>query len=237
MAKDPAFLFYSSDFLTGTTTMSNEHVGMYVRLLCLQHQKGSLTEKDMIFICGSHVEDVFSKFTMKNNDGTFFNERLQLETEKRRQYSKSRSKNRLNGYKNQKHKRKIICKSYDYHMEDENEDENEDINENKNEDKILKRSESFKTEIKTFTQYPESMLQEFFDYWSEPNKSKTKMRYELQPTWDLLRRLNTWAGRAEMKKSPQRYGRQEVDANVLKKQAADFIEKRKKEEMEAKNGI
>jgi len=42
MAKDPAFLFYSSDFLSGTFTLSNEHKGMYITLLCLQHQKGRL---------------------------------------------------------------------------------------------------------------------------------------------------------------------------------------------------
>ena len=45
--KDPAFLFYSSDFLSGTMLMSDEEVGQYIRLLCLQHQKGHLKEKDM----------------------------------------------------------------------------------------------------------------------------------------------------------------------------------------------
>ena len=48
MAKDPAVLFYTSDFLSGTFTMTNEQVGMYIRLLCLQHQKGKLSEKDML---------------------------------------------------------------------------------------------------------------------------------------------------------------------------------------------
>jgi len=30
--------------------MTDEQVGKYIRLLCLQHQKGYLTEKDMISI-------------------------------------------------------------------------------------------------------------------------------------------------------------------------------------------
>jgi hypothetical protein len=30
------------------------------------------------------------------------------------------------------------------------------------------------------------------DYWSEPNKSNTKFRYELEKTWDTERRLKTW---------------------------------------------
>ena len=62
MAKDPAVLFYTSDFLTGTLTMSDEQVGKYIRLLCLQHQKGKLSKKDMLNICKSYDEDVFSKF-------------------------------------------------------------------------------------------------------------------------------------------------------------------------------
>lgn len=79
--KDPAFLFYSSDFITGTYTMTNEQVGKYIRLLCLQHQKGMLTEQDMLFICNSFDKEIYSKF---ENDGEFyFNIRLKEETEKR----------------------------------------------------------------------------------------------------------------------------------------------------------
>jgi hypothetical protein len=48
MGKDPAILFYTSDFLTGTMTFTDEQVGKYIRLLCLQHQKDKLTEKDML---------------------------------------------------------------------------------------------------------------------------------------------------------------------------------------------
>ena len=43
--------------------------------------------------------------------------------------------------------------------------------------------------------YPPDMLREFFDYWSETNRSRTKMRYELERTWELSRRLATWANR------------------------------------------
>ena len=36
------------------------------------------------------------------------------------------------------------------------------------------------------------MIDEFIAYWTEPNRSKTKMRYEMEKTWDISRRLNTW---------------------------------------------
>lgn len=42
--------------------------------------------------------------------------------------------------------------------------------------------------------YTKEMIREFYDYWSEPNKSKTKLRWELEKTWDLEKRLKRWAG-------------------------------------------
>lgn len=43
--------------------------------------------------------------------------------------------------------------------------------------------------------YGKDFIREFYDYWSEPNKSKTKFRMELERTWSLERRLATWAKR------------------------------------------
>lgn len=40
--------------------------------------------------------------------------------------------------------------------------------------------------------YGQDMIRKFFDYWRERNKSRTKMRFELQQTWDLAGRLRTW---------------------------------------------
>ena len=33
---------------------------------------------------------------------------------------------------------------------------------------------------------------EFIDYWTEPNKTKTKMKFEMQETFDISRRLKRW---------------------------------------------
>ena len=122
MGKDPAILFYTSDFLTGTMTMTDEEVGQYIRLLCLQHQKGTLTEKDMLFICRTYVECVFNKFE-KDEENRYFNKRLREESIKRKNYSESRRKNISKRYE----------ATYVEHMENEN--ENEDININKEEKK------------------------------------------------------------------------------------------------------
>ena len=61
--------------------------------------------------------------------------------------------------------------------------------------KILKRSEDFEISLQKYiNQYDSKMLEEFFDYWTEPNKSNTKMLFETKKTWDLGRRLKRWAG-------------------------------------------
>lgn len=111
MAKDPAFLFYSNDFLSGTYTMSDDQVGKYVKLLCLQHQQGFLSEKDMLNICKSYDEDVYKKFIVR--DGLYYNERLENEVKRRKNYSESRRNNRLGT----KEKDDTYDKSYDKHME------------------------------------------------------------------------------------------------------------------------
>ena len=43
--------------------------------------------------------------------------------------------------------------------------------------------------------YHKETIDKFVAYWTEPNKSNTKFRYELEKTWDLQRRLNTWVER------------------------------------------
>ena len=120
MAKDPAFLFYSSDFLTGTMFMDNDQVGKFIRLMCAQHQKGRLTEKDMLKICGTHDDDIFSKFAI-DEAGMYYNERLEQEVVKRKAYSESRRNNRK-----KKEDVNNTSESYDSHMENENENENKD---------------------------------------------------------------------------------------------------------------
>ena len=41
--------------------------------------------------------------------------------------------------------------------------------------------------------YGRDLIKEFYEYWTEPNKSNTKYKQELLKTWSLERRLATWA--------------------------------------------
>jgi hypothetical protein len=104
MAKDPAFLFYSQDFFVGTATMSFEDRGKYITLLCLMHQQGRMTEETIRLLVGSVSVNLKSKFEVDEN-GLWFNERLEIEAEKRIKFTESRRSNgslggrpKANGY-------------------------------------------------------------------------------------------------------------------------------------------
>ena len=65
-------------------------------------------------------------------------------------------------------------------------------NNNNNNNNISNRRDKFVFEVLTFD-YEECILNGFIDYWTEPNKSNTKMKFELNKTWSTKLRLNTWA--------------------------------------------
>ena len=129
MAKDPAFLFYSSDFLNGVADLTMEERGQFITLLCLQHQKGTLTDKTIRLSLGSVSVDVLSKFS-KDKDGNFYNERLNEEIEKRIQFTESRRNNGSKGGRPKNNTKPLGLAKHNL-MEDVNENENEDININK----------------------------------------------------------------------------------------------------------
>ena len=174
MSKDPAVLFYTSDFLSGTFTMTDEQVGKYIRLLCLQHQKGKLTEKDMLSICKAYDNEIWDKFDQV--DGFFINDRMYNESIRRSKFTESR-RNNAKSLKNDS-----ISEASAKHMPMHIETETENITTNK--DIFIKSIEPFVTLLG-------GSYQEFIDYWTEPSKSG-KLRYEAQKFFDIKRRVNTW---------------------------------------------
>ena len=60
-------------------------------------------------------------------------------------------------------------------------------------DNLEKRLEKFSKSLDDYIDnYEVEVLEDFMEYWTEPNKSGTKMRFELEKTWSLSRRLKTW---------------------------------------------
>ena len=94
MAKDPAVLFYTADFLVGTYGFTMQERGEYITLLCLQHQQGHLSEDTVRSIASSAA--VVDKF-LRDPHGRYYNERLDLEKIKRDRFIKSKIENGKKG--------------------------------------------------------------------------------------------------------------------------------------------
>lgn len=96
MAKDPAFLFYSEKFLTGVLTMNFEDRGKYITILALMHQQGRMNEETIRFLVGSISDNLRNKFKV-DEQGNWYNEKLEEEAEKRKKFAESRKENGKKG--------------------------------------------------------------------------------------------------------------------------------------------
>jgi len=79
----------------------------------------------------------------------------------------------------------------------------------------------FKKNLLTFQEkYPLELLEKFFLYWTEKNPNGKKMKFEMQKTFDIERRLLTWSkneknfnGNSNGKMTLER--KQELNRNIL----------------------
>jgi hypothetical protein len=182
MAKDPAFLFYPSDFLIGTMLLTNEQIGKYVKLLCFQHQfGGKLTKQHVLDIIGTWDEKIMCKFT--EEDGYYFNKRLLNEIDKRKKYCESRRQN-------------ANAPAYAKHMENENENKKQRIVKYYKEDFNSEKEKSNKFTPPTINQvisYCKERgnsvnAQQFIDFYTTKGwmvgKNKMKDWYAAVRTWE-----------------------------------------------------
>lgn len=90
MSKDPAFLFYPKDWITGTAALMPIEKGVYIDFLCYQHQNGQLPLEHarLARIAGMSVDEfevvwnrIKDKFIME--DYGYTNKRLRMEMDNR----------------------------------------------------------------------------------------------------------------------------------------------------------
>jgi uncharacterized protein YdaU (DUF1376 family) len=125
MAKDPAFLFYPGDWLGGTIGMTFEEKGAYMELLMMQFNRGHMTSHMIGQVVGHLWDKIQVKF-VQDKDGLWYNERLDVEKEKRKNFVSTR-KNNLSG-NNQHTKNKKNTKHMKGHMTSHMENENRNVN-------------------------------------------------------------------------------------------------------------
>ena len=142
MAKDPAFLFYPNDYIGGTMGMTFEEKGAYIEILMLQFNRGHMTSHMIGQVVGQVWDKLQHKF-VQDEEGKWFNERLDIEKEKRSNFTLSRRNNKKGT--NQHNKSRSYDHTYDKHMTSHMENVNENVNVNEiiNEDMWLIQKKRF----------------------------------------------------------------------------------------------
>ena len=169
--KDPAILFYTSDFLTGTIYLNFEERGKFIYLLCTMHQHGRLSEETIRLLVGSISVNLTKKFKI-DNEGNWYNERLELEAEKRANFTLSRRNNGKQGGrpKNKEPTNNLMVKHMDNlmpnHMGNHMGNANEDVNDNKDVN-VLKNKRKLK----------KPSLQEFIDYFVSKGSTEQQAKH------------------------------------------------------------
>ena len=70
----------------------------------------------------------------------------------------------------------------------------EEIATKTDEERLELRRQRFVDALQPFAaRYGQEMITQFAEYWTEPNRSNTRMRFELQRTWNTSLRLARWA--------------------------------------------
>jgi len=121
--KDPAFLFYSQDFIVGTLTMSFSDRGKYITILSFMHQKGRLSEKNIKNLVGCISPILKEKFAI-DHDGFWYNIRLEKAIEERVKYVE---RCKLNGSKGGRPKNPDLTQTKPMGLPNDNQEPNPEI--------------------------------------------------------------------------------------------------------------
>jgi uncharacterized protein YdaU (DUF1376 family) len=166
--KDPAFLFYPNDYIGGTMGMSFEEKGAYIEILMMQFNRGHMTEHMIRHTVGQLWDKLMVKF-IKDESGLYYNERLEIEIDKRKNYVQSRRNNVLGTNQYTKKEPKNIGHMSN-HMENRNENENKDVNTDEKPKRDKKQFVAPKIEeVKLYfkeNSYTEQAAEKMFNYYS-----------------------------------------------------------------------
>lgn len=207
MAKElPYFKFEPNQWENGNIQMlSREDKGLFIDLCSMYWSRlGDVPLKLAIQkLCAGNataLNSLCDEKIIEVLDGNIFIKFLSEQLNEFEDTSKQNSKNAKEGWE----KRRKLKDECERNASASNPQcENDAIREDKiKEDKINSleaRSQIFKDSLLDFkNKYQVNMLKEFYNYWTEPNQSKSKMRFELEKTWSVERRLETWAKRENL---------------------------------------
>jgi hypothetical protein len=199
MAKDlPYFKFTVAEWLTGDIVFESfEMQGLFINICALYWQrecKLSLSDIDKRYKRPDLLNELTDRFISVNN-GFISVKFLDEQFEFRKGVSIKNSKNGSLGGR-PKHLQTLEEKPNANRTLTEHKAKDTNIDKKREEKKredIDSRKQKFASTLTPFkSSYDINELMKFYEYWTEPNKSNTKFRQELEQTWDLERRLKTW---------------------------------------------
>ena len=56
-----------------------------------------------------------------------------------------------------------------------------------------RKSDFYQSMVPFASLYDREMLNDFYQYWTELDKRRRRMRFEMQKTWETGKRLSTWS--------------------------------------------
>lgn len=190
------FKFTPTDWIMGKIQRCPEITqARFMRLICLYWNKECVLsyEDAEIEIDKEHLDILISKKIIKIEDNFLLIEFLNEQLENIAETSQKRREAVLQRWAKVKQKDTSVSEINTNVLQNDTEKSRVEI-EKKRKDNIDERKLKFASTLKPFIDlYGKELLNEFYKYWTEPNKSNTKFKQELERTWSLERRLDTWA--------------------------------------------
>ena len=191
MGKDPAVLFYTSDFLSATQGLTMAEIGQLIKLICVQHQTGHLTKKSIKLSVGTVSRDVLGFFELDEN-GLYYNKRLDDEVIRRAKYSESRQRNAKKRYENKNTYADASAMHIETETKTETKTETETVNEAENSIKKNKYGELENVELteKQYEQLKEKFPKSYkkciddLSYYIASKGDKYKSHYAVILSWN-----------------------------------------------------
>ncbi len=200
MAKNfPYFKFFPTEWLTGNIAYEDLEIqGLFINICSIYWQRdGVLSIEDIKRrykkenLIDSLVSGSFIKVENELISIDFLNEQLDAANHISRKNSENGKKSAALKALKLKEKSTTVELSLNESSTNKNKNKNESKLEVNN---IDSRKLKFADTLKPYLEkYGRDMLKDFYQYWTEPNKSGTKFKQEMLKTWDVSRRLETWS--------------------------------------------
>jgi len=95
-------------------------------------------------------------------------------------------------------------------------------------DNIDSRKLKFANSLKVYIdKFGRETVKEFYEYWTENNKSNTKFKMELQKTWDSEKRLSRWS-QNDFNNKNTKNGKGQTNFDAVKEWGQDFLDSQDK---------